>query len=96
MAFVGPDGRPIAERAIDGADTTVSTVTPEWLGVIAVPGPDPIRIETAEGVIELEPGADYLVVLKESYIRMHAELANFKDWERRTLSYLQRRCRRRT
>lgn len=95
MAFVGPDGSPIADPAIEGDGPTVSAVTPERLGVIAVPGPDPVRIETADGVIELEPGADYLVVPKESYIRMHAELANFKDWERRTLSYLQRRCRRR-
>jgi len=95
MAFVGPDGTPIADPTVEGGGTTVSTVTPERLGVIAVSGPDPVRIETAEGVIELEPGADYLVVPKESYVRMHAELANFKDWERRTLSYLQRRCRRR-
>ena len=63
--------------------------------VVEVPGPDPVVIETREARVVLEPGVDYVIVAKERYARLAADLAAFRDMEKRALQVLSRRAGRR-
>lgn len=70
-------------------------VSRDRLGLIEAAGPEPTVIQTPGASFELQPGGDWLVVAKESYLRMVTDLGVFRDWEKRALASASRRRERR-
>ena len=95
MRLLNPDGTPADGAPEPGAGKPVWRLPPDRIAVIGAAGSTPVVVETPDGMVVLEAGADYLIVAADRYLRLVTELSVFKDHERRALASLTRRVKHR-